>query len=60
MSSNSKYMYIVSAKEYLKIDPFVLRGEIAAEVMTPQNLVHVHVVTVVAQGSFSSNRFFLP
>ena len=45
MSSYSKSM--VSAKEYLKIDPFVLRGEIVTEVSIPQNFVHV--VMVVAQ-----------
>ena len=41
MSSYSKYM--VRAKEYLKIDPLVLRSEIVTEA---HNLVHM--VTVVA------------
>ena len=42
MSSYSKSM--VSVKEYLKIDPLMLCGEIVTEVSIP-----VHVVTVVVQ-----------
>ena len=45
VSANSRQL--ARAKEYLKIDPLVLCGEIITEVSIPQN--RVHMVAVVAQ-----------